>query len=661
MKRNLLLSLLACLIALTSVFALVACTESGDDTNTGFTLSATQIEMSVGEKKNLTLNYSVEGTVEVKAEDEEIVSVRLVGKLLMLNALKEGETNVTATLGELKASCKVVVTAAETVTISNGETNLTEGQTVDVLAGETLTLTATASKGSAIKWSSSNDAVASVDSGVITANKPGQAVVTAYVDETFKATVTVNVTLPEGEEYYDLQFAAEGAETAEDGTAIVADKFFYWSARAMWGQQEVVVDYAYFRNGTLKFKYTSEDAFGYHYGFQLFYKNSQQTIGKAYKLTCKITVAEACTVSLNGNVITLNAGANDVEVYFVYTDGISSFDLVMGYADGSEKGVWVQNAEVTIANVEWEEITQIKLAAPSMEYDAETGIITINDTNTEGVAGYRLNLYQDGAMKGSVTVENGNAIDTSKIANGEYTAKIVALASSARYLDSDVSENSITIVVENQSVQYDLEFKGETEAVNFPGTWYYWRESWVQFEGNYKDGVVTATFSNNAGNWYDTQLFYEMPGEENGATYEITLKISAPNEGRVTISGTVITLLEGQHEYKVTVKGGSGATLVIVFGVNGESAQQEIQSGTVTLEITNVEKTAEGQPETPDQPGETEYEDGETYNAAYETLVNGDEANMAENVWTYWYVQDTSWNCGDVVTMTANTLEEGVI
>ena len=199
MKRNLLLSLLACLIALTSVFALVACGESGEDTNTDFTLSATQIEMSVGEEKNLTLNYSVEGTVEVKAEDEEIVSVRLDGKLLMLNALKEGETNVTATLGELKASCKVVVTAAETVTISNDGTNLTEGQTVDVLAGETVTLTATASKGSAIKWSSSNQAVASVENGVITANKPGQAVVTAYVDETCKATVTVNVTLPESE------------------------------------------------------------------------------------------------------------------------------------------------------------------------------------------------------------------------------------------------------------------------------------------------------------------------------------------------------------------------------------------------------------------------------------------------------------------------------
>ena len=140
---------------------------------------------------------------------------------------------------------------------------------------------------------------------------------------------------------------------------------------------------------------------------------------------------------------------------------------------------------------------------------------------------------------------------------------------------------------ESQSV-YTLAVKTDTNFINNPGVWYYWTSDWVVFSGNYKDDAVTVTFSNNAGNWYDTQLFYRAPTAQSGATYDITLTITSTSAGRITICGTVVTLTAGTNDYTVAFTQGAAETIVIVFGVYPEDNAQDIQSGTVTIAIKSI-------------------------------------------------------------------------
>ena len=81
-----------------------------------------------------------------------------------------------------------------------------------------------------------------------------------------------------------------------------------------------------------------------------------------------------------------------------------------------------------------------------------------------------------------------------------------------------------------------MDSSGVAGALKETGVWTYWTEDWVSFKGTVTDDVANITFSNNAGNWYDTQLFYKIPGKNAGATYKVTLHINnVPKAGRITV------------------------------------------------------------------------------------------------------------------------------
>ncbi|MDE6649416.1 MAG: Ig-like domain-containing protein [Muribaculaceae bacterium] len=128
-------------------------------------------------------------TVTWTSSDEAVATVDSKG---IVTGVKAGTAVITAKAGEKTATCTVTVTAkviaVTGITLSQTEATIEEGKTA--------TLTATVAPENAtdktVTWSSSNEAVATVKDGVVTAVKPGTAVITAVAgDETAECTVTV--------------------------------------------------------------------------------------------------------------------------------------------------------------------------------------------------------------------------------------------------------------------------------------------------------------------------------------------------------------------------------------------------------------------------------------------------------------------------------------
>lgn len=636
-------------LTLLAAFALTACGTS----KVTITLSKTELTLSEGGAKG-SIVATVTGsdaTGEWSVDKSDVVSIQALGLVCTVTPLKQGTAVVTVKIGDKQATCTVTVTEKEEVEVVTITLDGAPVTSLSMVMGDVKDLAATTSKGSAVTWETDDENVATVNNGKVTAVRPGTTIVRASVSNKVKAEVSVTVAKTEGSDYYDLKFCAEGG-TADmnDGSSLSTDEFFYWSARSDWGQQQVEVSYAYYENGKISFAYTCDTDTGYNYGFQLMYKHSGHTVGNYYKLSCKINIDQDCKVNLNGNDVELKEGNNDLVVYYKYTDalgsgntyGISSFDLVMGYVDGTAAGVFVQNAVVSVSDVKWEEDTaRVQLAAPSFTI-SDAGIISITDTNAAGVGGYLLNVYDGENLKTTISVEDGKKIDTSRVAKGTYTVKLVATAANTHYIDSNPSTGSATLDVSTDP-RYTLNDSGAAGAKAAPGTWTYWTESWVEVtEKLYDNNKVTLTFGNNTGNWYDTQLFYQAPDNAAGKTYKLKVTINSTGAGRVTISKTVVTLQEGEHEYEVTYTEDNDPSFTLVMGVNNESNQQEIPNGTIV--VSNLSFTEE----------EPEPIEGD--------VAPGGEVDSVSNVgkWIYWAGRP-DWGANGTVTVSNAALADGVL
>ena len=147
------------------------------------------------EGQNITLYETIlpedatDKTVTWKSSDVEVATVE-EGKV---TAIKEGTAIITATAGEKSASCTVSVAKA-VIPVSSISLSQT---TLEMVTGETATLTASIEPEDAtdktISWGSSDDEVATVEDGIITAIKEGTATITASAGEkSATCTVTVN-------------------------------------------------------------------------------------------------------------------------------------------------------------------------------------------------------------------------------------------------------------------------------------------------------------------------------------------------------------------------------------------------------------------------------------------------------------------------------------
>ncbi|MDE7421762.1 MAG: Ig-like domain-containing protein [Muribaculaceae bacterium] len=164
---------------------------------TGITLDKKTAEMETGASLQLNATITPENATskEVKwtSSDSNIATVSTKG---LVTAKKAGKVTITATANKYTATCVITITdpvvAVESVTLDKTESTLEVGKTV--------TLTATVAPADAtdktVTWTSSDDAVATVKDGVVTAVAEGTAIITAKAGE---MTATCTITVKAGE------------------------------------------------------------------------------------------------------------------------------------------------------------------------------------------------------------------------------------------------------------------------------------------------------------------------------------------------------------------------------------------------------------------------------------------------------------------------------
>ena len=190
MKRKTLLSFFCTLLlSVLCLFMGISCTSA--EPVYSISLNKSKMNLAVGGTSTLAATIREDGTpIEAPAEwassDENVITVDANGKV---TGVADGTATVTATYKEVSATCEVTVKAVE-VTLTLSETQLA------LYEGETATLTVTASDGGSYtyEWESSDEAVATVEDGVITAISAGETVVSAsYAGITVSCNLTVEV------------------------------------------------------------------------------------------------------------------------------------------------------------------------------------------------------------------------------------------------------------------------------------------------------------------------------------------------------------------------------------------------------------------------------------------------------------------------------------
>lgn len=180
---------MSALLVCASLF-LFACDDSEDGPKTVVKLNPAELGLKVGETQTLQVEITppLQDAEIVWSSDNESVATVENGAVTGVGI---GDAVITALVGRSFATCKVTVSSVpvEDVTLDKTELPLMK-------VGETETLTATVLPDNAtdktVVWSSSDDAVATVEEGVVTAVTNGSATITAAAGD-IKATCEVTV------------------------------------------------------------------------------------------------------------------------------------------------------------------------------------------------------------------------------------------------------------------------------------------------------------------------------------------------------------------------------------------------------------------------------------------------------------------------------------
>ena len=146
--------------------------------------------MKAGETVTLTATVNpddaTDKTVTWSTTDATVATVSIG----VVTAKKVGTATITAKAGDKTATCEITVAATPVESISLNQTS------ASLKAGETITLTATVGPDDAtdktVTWTASDETIATVANGVVTAKKVGTATITAKAgDKTASCAITV--------------------------------------------------------------------------------------------------------------------------------------------------------------------------------------------------------------------------------------------------------------------------------------------------------------------------------------------------------------------------------------------------------------------------------------------------------------------------------------
>ncbi len=416
--------------------------------------------------------------------------------------------------------------------------------------------------------------------------------------------------------------------------------------------------------------------------------------GKYYKLTAEITVDFEGVVTINGTETLLHSGKNNVEIWFQHNDdgairtrangyfnpdveGDSDYDIYQFPAFYMTMGSYKENtfvpeADITIAKLQWTEFTPDTLKAPTVAMSGDKATVTDTVNTAANVDGYEIGFFATAdAQTPKYTVKAAageTTINSASWDNGTYIVKVRALPASGKYQASPWSAaTDVTYTVEHEALVYDLPFSEEANIT--ADGWYYWNELGKKteedahgiVEAKYNDGTLTYEFNETAGSWYSQQLFYNNTSLAAGS-YTVTFKFTSSVEGTIRINGTYYEFTAGETK-TITATAAPGIMISIQFGKANDdfsATASAIQAGRFT--ITDIDIASGGTQPAPEHPKAEDYDLGEAITPTGTELVKGGEQDIGDNTdkWYYWYVEDASWNCGSVVTVTDPAFANGV-
>ncbi len=458
------LHMIVCLLlSFCLMFVLAACgDEQESNTSKGkITLAPTTISIDAGKDAAIQATLTdISGDVTWTSSNPDVATVKVTNaaattKVATVTGVAAGTATITATAGGKSATCTVTVKSTGDIGGDEGITIKYNGVVVgtnayNVRQGGNITFTAAAAEGSAITWETSEPTVATVTNGVVTGVAAGEAVITAKISDTEKATVNVKV------------YAA--TEIAFSGESEFSSGWRYWSGD---GNAVVAscVEYAELNETVIKYTMSS----GQFYSVQLFYKDNLVGIDHDVSLTVVSPIEAKMTV--NGVKQELAVGNNQITV-----ENYSGSTLSIQFGVADEFTIMGENLEFVFKNLVVTSNAVGELKAPSFAYDADTKIVTITDTenDSEQVQKYVIGLFADADDEDpayTVDVVSGEAVALDTVASGTYTAKVKALGVT-NVINSDWSESTASVEWVNDKTP--LVFKANDDIASGSNTWYVW-------------------------------------------------------------------------------------------------------------------------------------------------------------------------------------------
>lgn len=605
-------------LALCMVFAMFAACAGKT-----ITLSESNASIIIGESITLTADVSDGSEVTWSTSDFMVATVSRNG---VVTGNKAGTATITATSGDVSATCDITVSAV-TVSLSQPSATLERW--------DTLQLSATASDNGKVTWYSDNSTVASVDeNGLVTANKEGTAIITAERGRAGSDSCTVTVvwsTKPD--DYYDIQFGEEANHPFENN-----DTFFVWNDQG-WGGSNVILTDAYFAEGKVVVEYSGNTVLWY--GLQLFYQSSVCKVGTIYRMTCKINSCVDSYVRVCGQNVWVNEGDNEIEVYFTQTESQTSFSFQPGYPDEEGNAHPIESGKFIISELQFS-VPEPLDTPTAVSFDDEFAV-TVTDTNGDNVQAYVFDLYDGDTLAYRQTVEKGGKLNAAVIEDGTYGVKVQAKGG---YRVSAYSDVLTTITIANGGAKYDLPTGVGNDAIAQPGVYVYYSSSDGITQAKYENRTVSIEIANSGeSEFWANQLFFEPLNLVSGTEYKMTFNLYSSVDGKITVNGLLRDIVVGENEITVKfTKSGSTPALSITFGADGVGAIAEAD-----IAISNVSLAL----------AETVY--GEAVAAQIGTEFSfGDAGAATGEAGTIFYWNDQGW-CGSTVAVKEASSENNVI